>query len=114
MMRSKGIRVIPCFYKLEYLEWRDRGKEGAGAPVAIYDSSSDILTKTKRGPDKKDRLENGNYIEETASHYVLLVDENDQPKRVCIAYNESYAKKEIQKMEFYDDDSKEKRCKRIF
>jgi hypothetical protein len=22
-----GIRVVPCFYKLEYLEWRDRGKE---------------------------------------------------------------------------------------
>ena len=31
----EGINVIPCFYKLEYLEWKDRG-EGLGAPVAIY------------------------------------------------------------------------------
>ena len=27
----EGINVIPCFYKLEYLEWKDRG-EGLGAP----------------------------------------------------------------------------------
>jgi len=41
-----GLRVVPCFYKLEYLEWKDRGQEGSGAPIAIYDSTSDILTKT--------------------------------------------------------------------
>ena len=41
----KGIDVIPCFYKLEYIEWKDRG-EGLGAPIAIYDSSSDIMSKT--------------------------------------------------------------------
>ena len=22
----KGINVIPCFYKLEYIEWKDRGE----------------------------------------------------------------------------------------
>ena len=38
----EGIEVIPAFYKLEYLEWKDRG-EGLGAPVAIYPSSSDIM-----------------------------------------------------------------------
>ena len=32
---TKGISVIPCFYKLEYLEWKDRG-EGSGAPVTIH------------------------------------------------------------------------------
>ena len=70
---QKGITVIPCFYKLEYIEWKDRG-EGLGAPVAIYDSSSDIMSKTTRGDDGKDRLQNGNYIEETASHYVMVVE----------------------------------------
>jgi hypothetical protein len=28
----KGIDVIPCFYKLEYIEWKDRG-EGLGAQL---------------------------------------------------------------------------------
>ena len=30
----KGITVVPCFYKLEYIEWKDRG-EGSGGPVQI-------------------------------------------------------------------------------
>ena len=66
----KGLDVIPAFYKLEYIEWKDRG-EGPGAPVAIYDSSSDIMSKTKADASYKDRLPNGNYIEKTASHFVI-------------------------------------------
>ena len=46
---EKGVPVIPCYYKLEYVEWKDRGKDGSGAPVNIYPSSSDIITKTTRG-----------------------------------------------------------------
>ena len=70
---QKGITVIPCFYKLEYIEWKDRDK-GAVAPVNVYPSDSDIMSKTTRGDDGKDRLQNGNYIEETASHYVMVVE----------------------------------------
>ena len=71
----QGIDVIPCFYKLEYIEWKDRG-EGPGAPVAIYDSSSDIMSKTKPDANYKDRLPNGNYIEKTASHFVIIMGDN--------------------------------------
>jgi hypothetical protein len=39
---EQGVPVIPCYYKLEYVEWKDRGKDGSGAPVNIYPSSSDI------------------------------------------------------------------------
>ena len=66
-----GISVIPCFYKLEYIEWKDRG-EGSGAPVQIHDSSSDIMSQTKTDANYKDRLPNGNYIEKTASHFVMI------------------------------------------
>jgi len=69
----KGINVIPCFYKLEYIEWKDRG-EGPGAPVAIFDSSSDIMSKTTPDANYKDRLPNGNYLENTASYFVLTED----------------------------------------
>ena len=71
----QGIDVIPCFYKLEYIEWKDRG-EGPGAPVAIYDSSSDVMSKTKPDANYKDRLPNGNYIEKTASHFVIIMGDN--------------------------------------
>ena len=66
-----GISVIPCFYKLEYIEWKDRG-EGSGAPVQIHDSSSDIMSQTKTDANYKDRLPNGNYIDKTASHFVMI------------------------------------------
>jgi len=71
----KGIRVIPAFYKFEYIEWADRGQEGSTAPRNVYPADSDIIAKTTRGDDGKDRLQNGNYIEETASHYVVICEE---------------------------------------
>ena len=85
----KGIDVIPCFYKLEYIEWKDRG-EGVGAPVAIYDSSSDIMSKTKPDANYKDRLPNGNYIEKTASHFVII--QGDSPSTALISMKSTQLK----------------------
>ena len=85
----KGIDVIPCFYKLEYIEWKDRG-EGPGAPVAIYDSSSDIMSKTKADASYKDRLPNGNYIEKTASHFVIVT--GDSPSTALISMKSTQLK----------------------
>ena len=85
----KGINVIPAFYKLEYIEWKDRG-EGPGAPVAIYDSSSDIMSKTKPDANYKDRLPNGNYIEKTASHFVIIT--GDSPSTALISMKSTQLK----------------------
>ena len=85
----KGIDVVPCFYKLEYIEWKDRG-EGPGAPVAIYDSSSDIMFKTKADANYKDRLPNGNYIEKTASHFVIIM--GDSPSTALISMKSTQLK----------------------
>ena len=85
----KGIDVIPCFYKLEYIEWKDRG-EGLGAPVAIYDSSSDIMSKTKPDANYKDRLPNGNYIEKTASDFVIV--SGDSPSTALISMKSTQLK----------------------
>ena len=35
----KGIDVIPCFYKLEYIEWKDRGE----GPVHLLQSTIHLL-----------------------------------------------------------------------
>ena len=86
---EKGIDVLPCHYKLEYIEWQDRG-EGSGAPVAIHPSSSDIMTKTSRDGSYKDRLPNGNYIEKTASHFVLCLGNN--PSTALIAMKSTQLK----------------------
>ena len=85
----KGINVIPAFYKLEYIEWKDRG-DGPGAPVAIYDSSSDIMSKTKPDANYKDRLPSGNYIEKTASHFVIIT--GDSPSTALISMKSTQLK----------------------
>ena len=70
-----SLQVIPCHYKRQYIEWQDRGTS-TGAPVAIHDADSDIISQTTRGKDYKDRLPNGNYLDNTANHFVLLCGKN--------------------------------------
>ena len=71
------IQVIPAHYKRQYIEWQDRGTS-TGAPVAIHDADSDIVSQTTRGKDYKDRLPNGNYLDNTANHFVLTLGNNPQ------------------------------------
>ena len=67
---KKGIKVIPCYYKKDFPEWSDRG-DGPGAPVAVHLPNSPVIQTGKRDGSKI-RLPNGNYLEETASYYVLV------------------------------------------
>jgi len=71
------VSVIPCHYKRQYIEWQDRGTS-TGAPVAIHEADSDIVSQTTRGKDYKDRLPNGNYLDNTANHFVLVLGNNPQ------------------------------------
>ena len=72
---SKGIDVLPVHYKRQLVEWQDRGAS-TGAPVAIHGAESDIMSKTTRDKSYKDRLPNGNYIENTANHFVIMLGNN--------------------------------------
>jgi len=74
---AKGINVLPVFYERKLIEWQDRGA-GTGAPVAIHDASSDIMSQTTRDKSYKDRLPNGNYIDNTANHYVVVLGDSPQ------------------------------------
>jgi len=90
---KKGIKVIPCAYVRQYIEWAPRGS-GSGAPIHIYPSTSDILSKTHREPgENKDYLDNGNYIENTANHYVMVVEEDGSPSPALIVMKSTQLKK---------------------
>ena len=90
---KKGILVVPCAYVRQYIEWAPRGS-GSGAPIAIYPATSDVLSKTHREPgENKDYLDNGNYIENTANHYVMVVDENGVPSPALIVMKSTQLKK---------------------
>jgi hypothetical protein len=83
------IEVIPVFYKRQYVEWADRGTS-TGAPVMIHSADSDIISQTTRGKDYKDRLANGNYLENTANHYVIYL--NDTPQQALVSMKSTQLK----------------------
>lgn len=90
---NKGITVIPCHYERKYIEWMPRG-QGSGAPVNVYPATSDIMTKTFRKPgDSKDYLDSGNYIENSAQHYVLIVDDKGNATPALIVMKATQLKK---------------------
>ena len=50
---TKGVDVLPVFYERKYVEWADRG-DSRGAPVAIHNAESDIVSTTTRDKSFKD------------------------------------------------------------
>jgi len=72
-------------------EWKDKG-DSLGRPVGIHTDPS-ILTQTKRGDDGKDRLPNGNYVEDTGNHFVYLLDANYAPIETALITMKSTQKK---------------------
>ena len=71
---NTGVHVVPCTFRREYIEWAPR-EASQGAPVARHAATSDILAQTSRSQDNKDVLPNGNYIENTAQWYIILLNE---------------------------------------
>ena len=91
-----GISVIPCAYRLEWIEWEPRGT-GTGAPHAIY-QTGDPLPETERNEDNKDMVVDGEgrYIERTAQHYVLVVDEDGVTQQALLPMKATQFKKSKQ------------------
>jgi hypothetical protein len=83
------INVVPCHYKRQYIEWQDRG-QSTGAPVAIHEADSDIISQTTRDKSYKDRLPNGNYLDNTANHFVLQL--GDTPQSALISMKSTQLK----------------------
>jgi hypothetical protein len=90
---KKGLIVVPCAYVRQYIEWAPRGV-GSGAPITIYPATSDILSRTHREPgDNKDYLDSGNYIENTANHYVMVMNDDGIPEPALITMKSTQLKK---------------------
>ena len=93
---KKGVRVVNCAYSLKYIEWEPRGT-GTGAPHKIYSSNEEIPT-TERGDDNKDYVVDGGgrYLERTAQHYVLIVDEEGFTQQAMLPMKATQFKKSKQ------------------
>ena len=93
---SKGVSVVNCAYTLQHIEWEPRGT-GSGAPFAIY-GAGDTVPATERGDDNKDYVVGGSgrYIERTAQHYVLIIDEDGITQQALLPMKATQFKKSKQ------------------
>ena len=62
--------VLPVSYKRLFLEWQPR--ESGGGLMAQHEDQA-ILSKTTKNQIGQDMLENGNYIQTSANHFVLVL-----------------------------------------
>jgi hypothetical protein len=88
---KEGIVVVPCLYINTFNEWKDKG-DSPGRPIKIHTDPS-IMTDTKRSEDNKDRLPNGNYVEDTGNHFVFILDKNYLPQEQSLIAMKSTQKK---------------------
>jgi hypothetical protein len=83
-----GVEVIPVAYKRNYLEWAPERK----GLVAVHDSS-EILKDVTKGERNQDVLPNGNLLQTTANHYVLVLDGEGGFGQAILAFAGSQLKK---------------------
>jgi hypothetical protein len=93
----KEITVLPVYYRRRYVEWAERG-EGPGAPVNIYTPSQFEQMKREgkvvRGEDNKERIVGGDtYIENTAEHYVIVLEPDGMWSKAIIKMKSTQLKK---------------------
>lgn len=82
---EEGITVIPCSYRKAYVEWAPRDS-GLGM-MGEHDSRSILDQCTK--DQGKYILDNGNYIEETAYFYVIIIDSAGNTSQAVIPMKSS-------------------------
>ena len=88
---KEGIVVVPCLYINTFNEWKDKG-DSPGRPIKIHTDPS-IMSDTTRSEDNKDRLPNGNYVEDTGNHFVFILDKNYLPQEQSLIAMKSTQKK---------------------
>jgi hypothetical protein len=91
---KEGIRVVPCAYQRRFIQWAPRGS-GTGAPINVY-APEDERPKTERSKDdNRDYVVggNGDYIDETHQHFVVVLNPDGSAETALIAMKSTQLKK---------------------
>jgi len=90
---KEGVLVIPCAFQKRFIQWAPRGG-GSGAPLGIFGPGETRPITERSAEDNKDYVVGGtgDYIEQTAQHYVLLLS-GEGNERALIAMKSTQLKK---------------------
>lgn len=86
-----GVKVIPCYYRRVYVEWKPREK--GGGYVHTYPVDDKIVGTTYKDDRGNDILPNGNLLTNTAEFYVIMIDKDGSLKRCLITMTSTQLKK---------------------
>ena len=86
-----GVEVVPCAYQSPLVEWVPRDQEGGF--VTVHDPESGILSEAFKNDKGQDVLPNGNYLANTASHYIVLLSPTYGPTQAVISMTSTQLKK---------------------
>jgi hypothetical protein len=86
---EQGVKVIPCVYHKTYVEWAPVGS-GAKGPVSVH-QSKEVMNDTIRADDGKfyKNDNSGNYIEETANYFVLIIGGKGETSQAVVSMKSS-------------------------
>ena len=93
-----SLLVLPVYYRRRFVEWAERG-EGSGAPINIYTPEQfqkfQMDGKVVRGDDNKERFvgKPDTYIENSAEHYVIVLEGNGAWSKAIIKMKSTQLKK---------------------
>jgi hypothetical protein len=93
-----SLLVLPVYYRRRFVEWAERG-EGSGAPVNIYTPEQfqklQMDGQVVRGDDNKERFigKPDTYIENTAEHYVIVLEDGGAWSKAIIKMKSTQLKK---------------------
>ena len=70
---EEGVSVVPVHYKRAFIEWQPRNSGGGFVAEHSAADGLELLKQTTRNDNGQDELPNGNYLVDTRSHYVLVL-----------------------------------------
>lgn len=89
-----GITIVPCFFEKVYIEW----KPNRGGFVGIHPATTPLKDQVKMVPSAENPeklipiLPNGNILNETNQHYVLILKEDGSFEPAVLAMSSSALK----------------------
>lgn len=90
---EEGIFVVPVAFEKVFIEWKPRDTGGGLVAVHKRVTGTALELTGKRDEKNKCILPNGNILETTMQHYVLLVRENGTVDQAIIAMTSTQIKK---------------------
>lgn len=87
------IKVVPVHFKRSFVEWMPRDSGGGFVAEHTVDDGKMLLEQCTRNDKNQDVLPNGNYLVDTRTHYVLIINDDGSVEPAVVNMASTQTKK---------------------